>query len=263
MTTSDSLKITLIQSNLFWEDKITNIKQFTNRIFDITEQTDLFVLPEMFSTGYTMNSEKLAETMDGFTVTWMKEVAMVKNAAICGSLIITENNEIFNRFLFVEPNGNVQFYNKAHLFRMAEENKYYTAGNNRIIIEYKGWKIAPFVCYDLRFPVWLKRCENFEYDLMILVASWPEKRVTHWQVLTQARAIENQCYVVAVNRVGEDGKQINYNGQSALFNPQGKILNELTHEEFETTFTIYLPELKTYRKAFPVNLDDDNFEINF
>lgn len=263
MTIADSLKVTLIQSNLFWEDKITNIKQFTNRIFDLNESTDLYILPEMFSTAFTMNSEKLAETMDGFTVTWMKEVAMVKNAAVCGSVIITENNKTYNRFLFVEPNGNVQFYNKAHLFRMGEENKHYSAGNERIIIEYKGWKIAPFICYDLRFPVWLKRTEKFDYDLMILVASWPEKRVTHWQVLTQARAIENQCYVAAVNRVGEDGNQTNYNGQSALYNPQGKLLNELTHEEFETTFTIQLPELRTYRKAFPVCLDDDKFEINF
>lgn len=263
MVISDSLKITLIQSNLFWEDKITNIKQFTNRIFDLTEQSDLYILPEMFSTAFTMNSQKLAETMDGFTVTWMKEVALVKNAAICGSVIISENNENYNRFIFVGPNGNVQFYNKAHLFRMGEENKHYYAGKERIIIDYKGWKIAPFVCYDLRFPVWLKRTEIFDYDLMILVASWPEKRISHWQVLTQARAIENQCYLAAVNRVGEDGNQTNYNGQSVLYSPQGKLINELTHEEFETTFTIQLPELKTYRKAFPVYLDDDKFEINF
>lgn len=261
MTIADSLRITLIQSNLFWEDKRTNIQQFTNRIFDIAEPTDLIVLPEMFSTGFTMNSQKLAEPMDGFTVNWMKEVALVKNSAICGSLIIIENNQYFNRFLFVEPNGNVQQYDKAHLFRMGEENKHFTSGNNRICIEYKGWKIAPFICYDLRFPIWLKRTEKFDYDLILVVASWPEKRITHWQVLNQARAIENQCYIAGINRVGEDGNQVNYNGQSTLYNPQGKLLNELTHEEYETTFTIHLPELKTYRKAFPVWLDDDNFEI--
>jgi len=142
MTTADSLRITLIQSTLFWEDKRTNIQQFTNRIFEITEPTDLIILPEMFSTGFTMNSSKLAEPMDGFTVNWMKELALVKNAAICGSLIIVENSQYYNRFLFVTPDGNVQFYNKAHLFRMGEENKYYTPGNSRICIEYKGWKIA-------------------------------------------------------------------------------------------------------------------------
>lgn len=261
MNTADLLKITMVQSNLFWEDKRTNLQQFSRRIFDISEPTDIIVLPEMFSTGFTMNSAKLAETMDGFTVNWMKEMALVKGAAICGSLIIFENNKYYNRFLFVEPNGNIQFYDKAHLFRMAEENKYYFSGSSRLSIDYKGWRIAPFICYDLRFPIWLKRTEKFDYDLLLIVASWPQKRIAHWQALTQARAIENQCYLVAVNRVGEDANQISYNGQSALYNPQGKLLNELTNEEFETTFTIQLPELKTYRKAFPVWLDDDNFEI--
>ena len=261
MTTTDLLKITLIQSNLFWEDKITNIKQFTNRIFDLTDETDLYILPEMFSTGFSMNSEKLAETMDGFTVTWMKEVAMVKNTAICGSVIITENNEIFNRFLFVEPNGNVQFYNKAHLFRMAEENKYYSAGNERIIIDYKGWKIAPFVCYDLRFPVWLKRTENYDYDLMILVASWPEKRVTHWQVLTQARAIENQCYVVGVNRVGDDGNGLHYSGNSMVIGPLGEVIYEKSDLEEIHSSTLERAYLDEVRKNFPFWMDGDNFLI--
>lgn len=261
MEAEDNLKISLIQSNLFWEDKRTNLTQFTNRLADLAHQTDIIILPEMFATGFTMNSSKLAENMDGITITWMKEIAFYTNAAVCGTAIISENNNFYNRFVFIEPNGKIQFYNKAHLFRMGDENKNFTAGNERIVIEYKGWKIAPFVCYDLRFPVWLKRTPNFDYDLIINVASWPEKRILHWQVLNQARAIENQCYVAAVNRVGEDGNQHIYNGQSVLYNPQGKLLNQLTHEEYESTFTIQLPELKTYRKAFPVWMDDDNFSL--
>jgi omega-amidase len=257
----DNLSVTLIQSNLFWEDKRGNLNQFANRISGITENTDIIVLPEMFSTGFTMNAEKLSEPMDGITVTWMKEVAHFKQAAVCGSVIIKEGNSTYNRFIWVEPSGKISYYDKAHLFRMGEENKHYTAGKDRIIIDYKGWKIAPFVCYDLRFPVWLKRSNDFDFDLMIIVASWPEKRVQHWQILSQARAIENQSYLIALNRVGEDGNQIVYNGQSALYNPQGKLINTLTNEEFETTFSIQLPELKTYRKAFPIWLDDDNFEI--
>ncbi len=261
MEEKDALSITLIQSNLFWEDKRGNLNQFANRISGITEPTDIIVLPEMFSTGFTMNAEKLCEPMNGITVTWMKEVAQFKQAAVCGSLIIRDGDSINNRFVWVEPNGKISYYDKAHLFRMGEENKHYNAGTNRIVIEYKGWRIAPFVCYDLRFPVWLKRTPNFDYDLLIIVASWPEKRIHHWQVLAQARAIENQSYVAALNRVGEDGNQIAYNGQSALYNPQGKLLNTITHEEFESTFTMQLPELKTYRKAFPIWLDDDTFEI--
>ncbi|MES2725670.1 MAG: amidohydrolase [Bacteroidota bacterium] len=258
---TDKLSITLIQSNLFWENKRGNLNQFANRISNLTTKTDIIVLPEMFSTSFTMNAEKLSEPMDGITVTWMKEVANFTGAAVCGSVIIKEGTAVYNRFIWIEPGGYITFYDKAHLFRMGEENKHYDAGKTRTIINYKGWKIAPFVCYDLRFPVWLKRTTSFDYDLMIVVASWPEKRSAHWQVLSQARAIENQCYVAALNRVGEDGNQVTFDGKSALYNPQGKIINQLTSDEFEETYTIHLPELKTYRKAFPVWLDDDDFEI--
>jgi predicted amidohydrolase len=260
----NSLRVTIVQSNLFWEDKVNNIKQFTNKIFEVElGSTDLVVLPEMFATGFTMNSKRMAEKMDGFVVNWMKEIAQVRNIAICGSMIIEENNQFFNRFLFVEASGKVSFYDKSHLFRMANENKHFEKGKNTILIDYKGWKIAPFVCYDIRFPVWLKRTPNFDYDLMLVVANWPEKRILHWQVLNQARAIENQCYVAAVNRVGEDGNELVYNGQSCIYNPQGKLLNEPNNEVFEETIELHLPELKTYRKAFPVSLDDDLFEIKF
>ena len=254
-----NLQITLIQSELSWENTDKNILHFTKQIENINEQTDVIILPEMFTTGFTMNASALAETMDGKTVTWMKQMAQKKQAAICGSLIIEENNQFYNRFIWVESDGKIQFYDKRHLFRMADENNFYTSGTTKILIEYKGFKIFPIVCYDLRFPVWLRRTKQFDYDLMVVVANWPERRIHHWKTLLQARAIENQCYVAAVNRVGNDGNGFLYSGESSLINPKGEIVLQQANESFTKTFTLNQGEVIEWRNNFKAIEDADNF----
>lgn len=253
------LTITLIQAELFWENKEVNIHHFTKLIEDIKEQTDVIILPEMFSTGFSMNASALAEKMDGPVVSWMKETAKKKQAVICGSLIIEEDEKYYNRFVWVGTDGIVQCYNKRHLFRMANENDFYTNGTKKIIIEYKGFKIFPAVCYDLRFPVWLRRTKQFDYDMMIVVANWPERRAQHWKALLQARAIENQCYVAAVNRVGNDGNGFLYSGESSLINPKGEIFFQQANESFTKTFTIELAEVNEWRNNFKAIEDADSF----
>ena len=195
------INVTLIQSDIIWEDKVSNLKNYQNKISQI-ESTDLIVLPEMFTTGFSMNPKDISETMSGETIQWMKSNASKMNSAICGSIIIEEDDKYFNRFIWVNPDGSICQYDKKHLFSFAGEDKNYTAGNEKIIIEYKGWKICPLVCYDLRFPVWSRNSED--YDLLIYVANWPTKRKLAWKSLLVARAIENQCYVIGVNRVGKD-----------------------------------------------------------
>ena len=250
-----NLKITIIQTELHWENAAKNLAMFTEKIASITEVTDVIVLPEMFTTGFTMNSTQFAETMDGETVVWMKQQAKSKNAAVVGSLIITENNLYFNRLIWVQPDGKIYTYNKRHLFRMANEHEFYTSGNERLIVEYKDWKICPLICYDLRFPVWSRNKEfkvqsskfkvdlqshdkvpNLEpetlnlkpaFDCLIYVANWPEARKEPWCKLVEARAIENQVYVVGVNRVGVDGKQMIYSGNSAVIDPKGNVISNI------------------------------------
>ena len=277
-----NLKITIIQSELHWENAAKNLAMFTDKIASITETTDVIVLPEMFTTGFTMNAKPLAETMNGNTVAWMKEQAKIKNAAVVGSLIITENNLYFNRLIWAQPDGKISFYNKRHLFRMANEHETYSAGNSRIIVEYKGWKICPLICYDLRFPVWSRnkpipnpsqRAGSLSsltshhsppaFDLLIYVANWPEARKEPWCKLLEARAIENQVYVVGVNRVGKDGKDIPYSGNSAVINPKGNIIsNILEHQNCIQTIELNRQELEDFREKFPVGLDGDDFEIH-
>lgn len=276
-----NLKITILQSELHWENAAKNLAMFTDKIASITETTDVIVLPEMFTTGFTMNAKPLAETMNGNTVAWMKEQAKIKNAAVVGSLIITENNLYFNRLIWAQPDGKISFYNKRHLFRMANEHETYSAGNSRIIVEYKGWKICPLICYDLRFPVWSRnkpipnpsqRAGSLSsltshhsppaFDLLIYVANWPEARKEPWCKLLEARAIENQVYVVGVNRVGKDGKDIPYSGNSAVINPKGNIIsNILEHQNCIQTIELNRQELEDFREKFPVGLDGDDFEI--
>lgn len=278
-----NLKITIIQSELHWENAAKNLAMFTDKIASITETTDVIVLPEMFTTGFTMNAKPLAETMNGNTVAWMKEQAKIKNAAVVGSLIITENNLYFNRLIWAQPDGKISFYNKRHLFRMANEHETYSVGNSRIIVEYKGWKICPLICYDLRFPVWsrnkpipnppsadgrsLSSLTSHHsppaFDLLIYVANWPEARKEPWCKLLEARAIENQVYVVGVNRVGVDGKQMIYSGNSAVIDPKGNIIsNILEHQNCIQTIELNRQELEDFREKFPVGLDGDDFEIH-
>ncbi len=207
------LKITIIQSELVWENSAQNRQVFLEKIKSISEVVDLIILPEMFTTGFTMNPEKVAETMDGETIHWLKYLAKEKNTAITGSLIIKEGNKYYNRLVFVHPTGEIKTYDKRHTFTLAGEDKIYTAGNKKLIVAYKGWKICPMICYDLRFPVWSRNTDD--YNLLIYVANWPKPRITAWSTLLKARAIENMSYVVGVNRIGADDNGHEYSGNSA------------------------------------------------
>ncbi len=220
------LKVTLIQANQEWEDKDANLTHFNKILNEVDGPTDLIVLPEMFQTAFTMNAEEMAETMDGSSMTWLKQKSREKEAAIVASLIIEEEGNYCNRMVFVTPDLNVRQYDKRKLFTLAKEDKHFTAGKENTIVEYKGWKILLQVCYDLRFPeVARNKVVNgvFDYDAIVYVANWPEKRSLHWKVLLQARAIENQCYVLGVNRVGEDANGLSYSGDSCLISPIGAI----------------------------------------
>jgi len=251
------INVTLIQSDIIWENRILNLKKYQEKI-DKIGSTDLIILPEMFTTGFSMNPEDISETMNGETIQWMKDNASKMNSAICGSIIIEEGDKYFNRFIWVNPDGSIHQYDKKHLFSFAGENKNYTAGNEKIIIEYKGWKICPLVCYDLRFPVWSRNSED--YDLLIYVANWPTKRKLAWKSLLVARAIENQCYVIGVNRVGYDENNY-YSGESKLVNALGETLYVNSHVEdiYKTTISKY--ELNKVRAQLPFLNDKDNYKI--
>ncbi|MBI2279849.1 MAG: amidohydrolase [Bacteroidetes bacterium] len=280
-----NLKVTVIQSELHWENAAKNLAMFTEKIASINEAPDVIVLPEMFTTGFTMNSAQFAETMEGETVVWMKQQAKSKNAAIVGSLIIEEDASplegryrgvnYFNRLIWAQPDGKIYTYDKRHLFRMAGEHEHFSAGKTRLIVELKGWKICPLICYDLRFPVWSRNKEfnvqslTFKvdhspsaFDLLIYVANWPEARKTPWSKLLEARAIENQVYVVGVNRVGVDGKQMTYSGNSAVIDPKGNVMSNIAeHQNYIQTIELNREELDDFRAKFPVGLDGDDFEI--
>ncbi len=253
------MKISLIQTSLIWEDPEANRQNFANKISGINGQVDLIVLPEMFATGFTMNPERVPETMDGETVQWMKTMASKNNCAVTGSLVIKENGSYYNRLLFVFPDGNIKIYNKRHLFTLAGEDKAYTAGKERLIVEYKGWKICPLICYDLRFPVFSRNTEDF--DLMLYVANWPSPRVLAWDVLLQARAIENMCYVAGVNRVGQDSNGHNYPGHSQVFDSLGNALITQSGNEGVFTVTLNKKEMLETRKKFGFLNDRDSFTV--
>ncbi len=256
-----NLKVTLVQTSLFWEDSNKNRKHFTELLRRIPKNsTQLIVLPEMFTSGFTMNAADVAETMDGPSVIWMKEMAASKNAVICGSMVINSQKKYFNRLIWASPDGSVSFYDKRHLFRMANEQLTYTGGTARIIFRIGDWRICPLVCYDLRFPVW-SRNRN-EFDLLLYVANWPKKRSFAWKQLLIARAIENQCYTAGVNRIGTDGKKIPYSGDTAMIGPLGKKLTSIkSGEEAVVTLDLSLDELNVLRNSFPVAMDADDFEI--
>lgn len=266
------LSITIIQANLYWESIEKNIELFSQKISSITEKTDLIVLPEMFSTGFTMNNKLLAEKMSGKTMQWMTRMAQEKNCVVTGSIIIEENGKYFNRLIWMRADGNFETYDKRHLFRYANEQNYYSAGSKKLIVDLKGWKICPMVCYDLRFPVWIRnKCKTdssaplgttIEYDVILFVANWPERRKHPWKTLLTARAMENQCYVVGLNRVGNDGSNIYHSGDSAVINPKGDIISKTKpHEESVETITLAYKELEDCRKNFPAWMDADDFEL--
>lgn len=277
-----SLTITIIQSNLQWEDKAANLRMFEEKIKAITVKTEMVVLPEMFSTGFSMHPEALAEKMDGTTMQWMERVARENRIILTGSLIIEDNGKYFNRLIWMLPVGQYGHYDKRHLFTLGEEDQHYTPGISRLIASVKGWKINFQICYDLRFPVWAsqqslvptifrkRRVSNFdannmpdrpEYDVLVYVANWPARRSHAWKTLLQARAIENQCYVIGVNRVGNDGLGVQYSGDSMVIAPLGEILYHKAEEEDTFTITVNKDELDTIRNEFPFWKDADHFII--
>lgn len=258
-----SLSFTLIQTQLHWEDKAANLAMLEKKIMAIQEKTEVVVLPEMFSTGFSMQPQRLAEGMDGATVGWMKQVAAAKKIILTGSLIISEGEHFFNRLLWVLPDGTLGYYDKRHRFAFAGENKEYTPGHKRLIAQVKGWKINLQVCYDLRFPVWARQhiTDTPEYDVLLYVANWPERRVHAWKSLLTARAIENQCYVIGLNRVGEDGNGIYHSGDSMVLDAMGTMLYHRTNDEDVHTIVLQKEPLKEVREKFPFWKDADNFKI--
>ncbi|WP_298237696.1 amidohydrolase [uncultured Algibacter sp.] len=254
------LNIALIQSDLVWENPELNRINFSKKIEAISNEVDIIVLPEMFTSGFTMNASQVAESMNGITVKWMLEQAVKTNAVITGSLVIKENNTYYNRLLFVEPSGYISTYNKRHTFTLVGENKVYTAGTEKVIINYKGWKICPLICYDLRFPVWARNVAD--YDVLIYVANWPKPRVTAWDALLKARAIENMSYCVGVNRVGKDGLNSTYSGHSVVYDVLGNTMTSFqpNKEQIEIV-TLDKRHIETYRNKLKFLDDKDNFTL--
>ena len=259
-----TLTCTLIQTKLFWEDAAANRKMFEEKINSIKEKTEIIILPEMFSTGFSMQPEEFAETMDDETLAWMQRITSNKRIILTGSLMIKADEQYFNRLIWMLPNGEYGYYDKRHLFAYGDEHAHYSAGSKRLIASAKGWKINLQVCYDLRFPVWARQnpsLDDAEYDVLIYVANWPERRSLAWRTLLQSRAIENQCYVIGVNRVGEDGNKIYHAGDSMVVDPLGEILYHKKDEEDIFTITLNKAHLKKIRNRFPFWKDADQFMI--
>ncbi|MDQ6528912.1 amidohydrolase [Flavobacterium sp. LHD-85] len=255
------MKIALVQTDLFWQNAVKNRENFDSKINEIDSEVNLIVLPEMFSTGFTMNACEVAETMQGETIEWMKSKAKQKNAAITGSVVITENGKYYNRMLFVFPSGEIQYYDKRHSFSLAGEDKVYTRGNQKVIVDYLDWKICLQICYDLRFPVFARNVEN--YDLILYVANWPKVRTNAWDALLKARAIENLSYVVGVNRIGNDTHDYEHIGHSQAIDFLGNYI--LEPQEKNGVFVVELDKNTMYetRKKLDFLSDRDQFEIKF
>ncbi len=265
-----TLSITTIQTNLSWEDKAANLHALEQKINSIQAPTEIVVLPEMFTTGFSMQPSLFAETMEGETISWMKRVSAQNKIILTGSIIIEEEGKYYNRLIWMLPNGEYGYYDKRHLFAFGQEDKFYTAGNKRLIAQVKGFKINLQVCYDLRFPVWARQSPlssrrgvggEVEYDVLIYVANWPEKRSHAWKTLLCARAIENQCYVIGVNRVGTDGNNIYHSGNSLIIDPLGQVLYHMPDEEDVNTVTLSKDYLIEVREKFPFWKDGDGFSL--
>ncbi|MFW1676991.1 amidohydrolase [Pontibacter sp. JAM-7] len=255
------LTISLVQTHLHWQAPAQNRAMLSEHLLALTGTTDLIVLPEMFTSGFSMQPEAVAETMDGESVTWLRHQAKTTGAAICGSIVMKTTDGFRNRMLFVTPAGDCYHYDKRHLFRMGNEHKHYQSGSERTVLTYKGWRILPQVCYDLRFPVWSRNLND--YDLAIYVANWPNPRRTAWRTLLQARAIENQCYVAGVNRTGEDGNQYQFDGDSMLVNFRGETELDLANQPVQiASRTLSGSALQQFREAFPAWQDADTFRLD-
>ena len=257
----DTLRLTILQTDIAWEDKTANLQRLHRRLQQLQGHTDLVVLPEMFATGFSMHARELAEEGEGRTLAALKTWAAQYGIALCGSYIAAEGDRCFNRAFFVTPEGNCAFYDKRHLFRMGLENANYAPGTRRMVVEYRGWRICPLVCYDLRFPVWSRNTDN-AYDLLAYVANWPAARRAAWDTLLAARAIENLCYVCGVNRVGTDGNCIRYNGGSVVHDARGTLLAAAADGAEEAqTVVLHLDELRQFREKFPAWKDADPFQL--
>lgn len=257
---NDNLKVTLVQTDIHWEQLEENRIHFNQKIDSISEQTDIILLPELFSTGFSMNANHLAENMDGQTVEWMLKKANQKNALIIGSVLIKENEKCYNRLIIAFPNGNTLFYDKRHLFSYAGEHNVFEKGKERITFEYKGFKICPLICYDLRFPVWARNVSD--YHILLFVANWPNTRISAWDTLLKARSIENLCYTIGLNRVGIDDNELIYTGHSAVYDAMGTtILSFAENEEGIQTVALEKEHLISIRKRFSFLEDRDDFEI--
>lgn len=257
----EPLKITTFQAYLFWENIEKNLSNLALKLSAIREKTDLIILPEMFNSGFTTDVEKCAEKSDGQTMHWMYGIAQKYDCVVTGSLIIEEAGKYYNRLIWMNKDGSYIKYDKRHLFKMAKEHTVFTAGNKRVIVELNGWKICPMICYDLRFPVWSRNLHT-AYDLLFYIASWPDKRSSHWRSLITARAIENQAFVIGVNRVGHDGNEIYYGGGSMCISPMGDVVYYKPEYEDLYTFTIYPKDLEDARKNLPFLGDSDDFDLH-
>ncbi|MCR9260554.1 MAG: amidohydrolase [Pseudomonadaceae bacterium] len=254
------LTLSLIQSEVSWHDCGANLNLFSQLLQQVPDNTDLVLLPEMFSTGFTMASEEVAQTMQGEAVTWLRDKAAEIQKHICASVVISDAGRYYNRFLCADPTGALHHYDKRHLFRMADEHQHYSAGENRLIFEVKGWRVLASVCYDLRFPVWLRNTND--YDLMVCVANWPAARQSAWNTLLRARSIENQTFVAGVNRVGTDGNGVVYAGGSGIYAPDGEILAEQLEVADIISVSLNPATLLSLRTSFPVWQDADGFQLD-
>jgi omega-amidase len=253
------LRVTLVQADIAWQDPAANRHRLAAHFRGLAGHTDLIVLPEMFSTGFSMDAESLAEPMDGPTVDWMREEAASMGCVITGSLIVRDGDDNYNRLVWARPDGSLAHYDKRHLFRMAGEHDHYAAGQRRLTVELKGWRVCPLVCYDLRFPVWSRN--RGDYDLLLYVANWPARRAHAWSALLRARAIENLCYVAAVNRIGRDGNGASYAGDSVALDFLGQpVASEGGGDRVETA-VLDIESLRTWRAGFPAQLDADDFDL--
>ncbi|WP_196895944.1 amidohydrolase [Aureivirga marina] len=254
------LNVSYIQTSIFWEDKEKNLELYSEKIDSIGKKTDVIILPEMFTTGFSMDPDYFAEEMNGNSVSWMREQAAKKDALIIGSLIIKEEFKYYNRLLAVFPNGDILHYDKRHLFTLAGEHRVYSDGKKRLVFDFRGWKICPLICYDLRFPVWSRNTENF--DLLIFVANWPERRRFAWNQLLIARAIENMCYTIGVNRIGYDGNKVNHSGDSVVLDYFGHSMTENNSNKEEVrTITLLKDPMKKARNKLQFLNDQDNFTV--
>ncbi|HQQ93681.1 MAG TPA: nitrilase family protein [Bacteroidia bacterium] len=272
------MKVALVQTHLFWENRKKNLEHFSALLKNI-KGADLIILPEMFTSGFSMNTETVAERSGAETLDWLKNEARKKKAVICGSTAVKQGKFNYNRLFWVQPEGTVKSYDKRHLFRMGKEDEHYKAGKKKLLVQYKGWKFCPLICYDLRFPVWSRNKFRFkkpapgtkpspsgswDYDVLIYVANWPDVRAYPWKQLLIARAIENQCYVIGVNRVGKDGNGIDHAGISLCISPKGEIIHEATaHKQSVALIDLDKGSLEKFRHVFPAGLDADAFSINF